>query len=125
MEEKYQNMLFDLLVAGIILFIIMLPRFCFRVDENEYKRVKEQYDKKIKEEQMEELKKFLAENPKKFEWFLGFPDIHVYFKVGKYDKSILFLYLQSICTKIFEFSSYFFCFLELEKFSFYENLLNR
>lgn len=67
MEEKYQNMLFDLLVASVILFIIMLPRFCFRVSEEEYKRVKEQYDKKVREEQMEELKKFLAENPKKFE----------------------------------------------------------
>jgi len=67
MEEKYQNMLFDLLVAGVILFIIMLPRFCFRVSEEEYQKVKKQYDKKVYEEQMEELKKFLAENPKKFQ----------------------------------------------------------
>ena len=61
MEEKYQNMLFDLFVAAVILFIIMLPRFCFRVSEEDYRKAKEQYDKKIQEQQLEELKNFLSE----------------------------------------------------------------
>lgn len=64
MEEKYQSMLFDLLIAAFILFLIMLPRFCFRVSEDEYKKVKKEYDKYIQEKQIDELKKFLAEKDK-------------------------------------------------------------
>jgi large-conductance mechanosensitive channel len=59
MEEKYQNMIIDLLVAAVILFLIVLPRFCFKVDEDEYQRVKKAYDEKMKEKQMEELEKIL------------------------------------------------------------------
>lgn len=61
MEEKYQNMFYDLLIAAFILFLIMLPRFCFRVSEDEYKKVKQEYDKHLQEKQLDELKKFLAE----------------------------------------------------------------
>lgn len=64
MEEKYENMLFDLFIASIILLIIMLPRFCFRVSEEDYKKAKQQYDKNIQEQQLDELKKFLAEKDK-------------------------------------------------------------
>ncbi len=67
MEEKYQNMLFDLLVAAIILLIIMLPRFCFRVNEKDYLKAKQEYEKNIQDQQLDELKKFLAEKSGKTE----------------------------------------------------------
>lgn len=59
MEEKYQNMIVDLMVAAFILLLIILPKFCFKVDEEEYQRVKKAYDEKMKQDQMDELEKIL------------------------------------------------------------------
>lgn len=39
--EKVQEILNNLLLAGFILFIIMLPRFCFKVSDKDYKLLKE------------------------------------------------------------------------------------
>ncbi len=40
-DEKFNEMLFNIFIAACVLFIIMLPRFCFKASEEDIQKYKE------------------------------------------------------------------------------------
>ena len=56
MDDKTQDLIINLLVASAVIFMIMLPRFCFRVSEKDYEKFKKDYYQKLIEEEMEKIK---------------------------------------------------------------------
>ena len=47
MEDKTQEMIFNLLLAAGILLIVMLPRFCFRVSEEDYQKFMKEHNQRM------------------------------------------------------------------------------
>lgn len=55
-DEKFREMMTSLIFGAFILLLIMMPRFCFKVDEEEYQKLKKEDNINIKKEYLKSLK---------------------------------------------------------------------